>query len=125
MFQHGNRFPLAPMGILAPRSAHARPSDRPPIDTSVKFSGTRVCRVAFKHLPQPSSRRGRQQAGTAHTSLSSHQCHSPSSKACSHTSVCRLQGWQDPQLQDFPTSLRKYFSHEILIFLLFGSPYKF
>ena len=26
--------PLAPMGVLAPRSAHARPSAQPPIDTS-------------------------------------------------------------------------------------------
>jgi hypothetical protein len=25
---------------------------RPPIDTSGKFSGTHVCRLAFKHLPQ-------------------------------------------------------------------------
>ena len=27
-------FPLAPMGVLAPGSAHARPSARPHIDTS-------------------------------------------------------------------------------------------
>ena len=31
------KFPLAPMGVLAPRSAHARPSARPPIDTSGNF----------------------------------------------------------------------------------------
>ena len=31
------------MGVLAPGSVHARPSARPPIDTS----------VTFKHLPQP------------------------------------------------------------------------
>ena len=30
--------PLAPMGVLAPGSAHARPSARPPIDTSGNFS---------------------------------------------------------------------------------------
>ena len=30
-------FPLAPMGVLAPGSAHARPSARPPIDTSGNF----------------------------------------------------------------------------------------
>ena len=29
--------PLAPMGVLAPGSAHARPSARPPIDTSGNF----------------------------------------------------------------------------------------
>ena len=46
-------IPLAPMGVLAPGSAHARPSALPPIDTSRKLSGTRVCRVTFKHLPQP------------------------------------------------------------------------
>ena len=31
-------FPLAPMGVLAPGSAHAWPSARPPIDTSGNFS---------------------------------------------------------------------------------------
>jgi hypothetical protein len=31
------KIPLAPMGVLAPRSAHARPSARPPIDTSGNF----------------------------------------------------------------------------------------
>ena len=33
-----SNFPLAPMGVLAPGSAHARPSARPPIDTSGNFS---------------------------------------------------------------------------------------
>ena len=33
----GLKFPLAPMGVLAPGSAHARPSARPPIDTSGNF----------------------------------------------------------------------------------------
>ena len=32
-----NIFPLAPMGVLAPRSVHTRPSARPPIDTSGNF----------------------------------------------------------------------------------------
>ena len=32
------KFPLAPLGVLAPGSAHARPSARPPIDTSGNFS---------------------------------------------------------------------------------------
>ena len=31
------KIPLAPMGVLAPRSAHVRPSARPPIDTSGNF----------------------------------------------------------------------------------------
>ena len=31
-------IPLAPMGVLAPGSAHARPSAQPPIDTSRNFS---------------------------------------------------------------------------------------
>ena len=30
-------FPLVPMGVLAPRSAHARPSAQPPIDMSGNF----------------------------------------------------------------------------------------
>ena len=33
-----NKFPLAPMGALAPGSVHARPSAQPPIDTSGNFS---------------------------------------------------------------------------------------
>ena len=32
------QFPLAPMGVLGPGSAQARPSARPPIDTSGNFS---------------------------------------------------------------------------------------
>ena len=32
-----NKFPLAPMWVLAPGSAHARPSARAPIDTSGNF----------------------------------------------------------------------------------------
>ena len=31
------RFPLAPMGVLAPGSEHARPSAQPPIDSSRNF----------------------------------------------------------------------------------------
>ena len=31
-------FSLAPMGVLAPRSAHARPSAQPPINASGNFS---------------------------------------------------------------------------------------
>ena len=31
------KFPLVPMGVLAPGSAHARPSAQPPIDTSRNF----------------------------------------------------------------------------------------
>ena len=41
------------LGVLAPGSVHARPSARPPINTIGNFSGTHVCRVTFKHLPQP------------------------------------------------------------------------
>ena len=32
------KFLLTPMGVLAPKSAHARPSAQPPIDTSGNFS---------------------------------------------------------------------------------------
>ena len=31
------KFPLVPMGVLAPGSAHARPSAQPPIDMSGNF----------------------------------------------------------------------------------------
>jgi hypothetical protein len=36
--QQNGQFPLAPVGVLAPGSAHARPSAQPPIDTSGNFS---------------------------------------------------------------------------------------
>ena len=38
-YNYENQFkiPLEPMGVLAPGSAHARPSARPPIDTSGNF----------------------------------------------------------------------------------------
>ncbi len=39
------------MGVLAPGSAHARPSAQPPISMR-KFVGTLVYRVTFLHLPQ-------------------------------------------------------------------------
>jgi hypothetical protein len=44
------KFPLAPMGVLGPGSAHARLSAWPPIDTSRNFQAhmsTHVCRVTF------------------------------------------------------------------------------
>ena len=49
------KFQVAPMGVLAPGSAHARPSAQPPIDTStvtmfawhLQHSGHYVC------LPSP------------------------------------------------------------------------
>ena len=34
------KFPLAPMGVLAPGSEHARPSAQPPIDTGGNFQHT-------------------------------------------------------------------------------------
>ena len=40
-------FPLTPMGVLAPGSAHARPSAQPPIDVSGNFSAhvSAVCKI--------------------------------------------------------------------------------
>ena len=37
-YQIQYKFPLTPMGVLAPGSAHARPSAQPPIDVSGNFS---------------------------------------------------------------------------------------
>ena len=51
--ENKTKIPLAAMGVLATGSAHAGPSGRPPIDTSRNFSDACVCRVTFKHLPQP------------------------------------------------------------------------
>ena len=41
------------MGVLAPGPAHARRYARPSIDMSGNFLAHLVCRVNFKHLPQP------------------------------------------------------------------------
>ena len=35
--EYSTKFSLAPMGVLAPGSAHARPSAEPPIDVSGNF----------------------------------------------------------------------------------------
>ena len=42
------KFTLTPTGVLAPRSAHARPSAQPPIDNSGKCLGGRVNKFEFK-----------------------------------------------------------------------------
>ena len=47
-----DQFLLPLMGVLAPRSAHAIPSARAPIGMSGNFSGARVFRTTYKHLPQ-------------------------------------------------------------------------
>ena len=36
--QEEEKFPLAPMGVLAPGSANTRPSAQPPVDSSGNFS---------------------------------------------------------------------------------------
>ena len=41
-------IPLVPMGVLTPRSAHARPSDRPPVDNSGNFSVHMSAEFTFK-----------------------------------------------------------------------------
>ena len=54
-----SKFPLAPMGVLASGSAHARPSARPPIGTSRNFparmsaewtSATKTAKIGPKYL---------------------------------------------------------------------------
>ena len=37
--KYNKKFPLAPMGTLAPMSAHSRPSAQAPIETRGHFSG--------------------------------------------------------------------------------------
>ena len=46
-------FPLAPMGVLAPGSAHARPSARPPIDTSGNFPAHMSAESPWNISPNP------------------------------------------------------------------------
>ena len=48
------RFPLAPMGVLATWSAHARPSARPPIDTSGNFTAHVSAESSSNISPNPS-----------------------------------------------------------------------
>jgi hypothetical protein len=48
---NGGKFPLAPMGVLAPGSVHVRPSDGPPINNSGNFFGAHVwggCKIVWK-----------------------------------------------------------------------------
>ena len=47
------QFPLPPMGVLAPVSAHVQYSCLAPINMSGKKCDVCFCRVTFKHLPQP------------------------------------------------------------------------
>ena len=48
------KFPLAPMGVLAPGSAHVRPSARPPIDTSGNFPAHVSAESPSNISPNPS-----------------------------------------------------------------------
>jgi hypothetical protein len=49
-----NQFPLTPMGVLAPGSAHARPSAQPPIDVSGYFSAHVSAESPSNISPNPS-----------------------------------------------------------------------
>ena len=48
-----NKYPLAPMGVLAPGSAHAIPSAQPPIDTSGKFPAHMSAESSSNISPNP------------------------------------------------------------------------
>ena len=48
------RIPLAPMGVLAPGSAHARPSARPPMDTCGNFPAHVSAESPSNISPNPS-----------------------------------------------------------------------
>ena len=45
------KFQFTQMGVLAPRSAHARPYAFHQHER--KFFGAHICKVTFKHLPKP------------------------------------------------------------------------
>ena len=47
-------IPLAPMGVLAPGSAHVRPSTRPPIDTRRNFPAHISAELPSNISPNPS-----------------------------------------------------------------------
>ena len=48
------KIPLTPMGVLAPESAHARPSAQPPIDTSGNFPAHMSAESPSNISPNPS-----------------------------------------------------------------------
>ena len=48
------QFPLTPMGVLAPRSEHARPSARPPVSISRKFMAQVSAKPPSNISPNPS-----------------------------------------------------------------------
>ena len=48
------KIPLTPMGVLAPWSAHARPSAQPPIDVSGNFSPHVSAELPSNIFPNPS-----------------------------------------------------------------------
>ena len=50
----GYKFPKALMGVLAPGFAHARPSARPPIDTSRNFPAHMSAESPSNISPNPS-----------------------------------------------------------------------
>ena len=54
LLQEVYRFPLAPMGVLAPGSAHARPSTQPPIDMSGNCQAHMSAESPSNIFPNPS-----------------------------------------------------------------------
>ena len=48
------KFPLTPMGVLAPVSAHAGPSAQPPIDVSGNFPAHVSAELPSNIFPNPS-----------------------------------------------------------------------
>jgi hypothetical protein len=48
------KFPLMPMGVLAPGSVHARPSAQPPIDMSGNFPARVSAELPSNISPNPS-----------------------------------------------------------------------
>ena len=54
MTEDDDKFPLAPMGVLATGSEHARPSARPPINTSGNFLAHMSAESPSNISPNPS-----------------------------------------------------------------------
>ena len=53
-FVKPNQFPLTPMGVLAPVSAHVGPSAQPPIDMSENFPAHVSAELPSNIFPNPS-----------------------------------------------------------------------
>ena len=78
--RRSDQFPLTPMGVLAPGSAHARPSAQPPIDMSGNFR--RMCLQSHLQTSPPTPQKAYPKFWNPRKlpPLSAQKCHSAGSR---------------------------------------------